>query len=50
MKEFTKESLIRFYKIFPNKVKTLKGYVVAAIDGVIVKFQIPKKQEKDFNL
>lgn len=32
-KEFTKESLIRFYKIFPNEVKTLKGYVVAAIDG-----------------
>ena len=32
-KELNNEQLIRFYKEFPEEVKTYKGYVITAIDG-----------------
>lgn len=32
-KDLTKESLVRFYKEFPQEVKTYKGYIIGAIDG-----------------
>lgn len=32
-KELSKEALIRFYKEFPQEVKTYKGYILGAIDG-----------------
>ena len=32
-KELNKSSLIDFYKMFPNEVKTFKGYILTAIDG-----------------
>lgn len=32
-KDLNKEQLVRFYKKFPQEVKTYKGYVLGAIDG-----------------
>ena len=32
-KDLTKESLVRFYKEFPQEVKTYKGYIIGGIDG-----------------
>lgn len=32
-KELNQEALVRFYKEFPQEVKTYKGYVLGAIDG-----------------
>lgn len=32
-KKLTKEALVRFYKEFPQEVKTYNGYILGAIDG-----------------
>lgn len=53
-KDLNKPSLGDFYKLFPDEVKTFKGYILTAIDGSdcevpILKSQgtnIKQKQEK----